>query len=67
MNNYGNFETKERLRRRANLLYRLRRKGINCNTKRRTIYFPYNGKVERYCQIAKLCREFNFTIQLIII
>nr|DAQ10244.1 MAG TPA: hypothetical protein [Caudoviricetes sp.] len=28
-------------KRRANMLYKLRRRGIHCNTKERCIYLPY--------------------------
>ncbi len=54
------------LKRRANLLYRLRKKGVRCGTKEKTIYFPYGGEPEKVAQITKLCREYNFIVQLII-
>jgi len=54
-------------KRRANLLYNLRRKGVECDTRRQTIYLPYQADYTRYCQIAKLCKEFHFNIQRMII
>lgn len=30
----------DKKKRRANILYRLRKKGVRCNTKEREIYFP---------------------------
>ena len=56
----------KRLKRRANLLYRLRKKGIRCNTKAREIYFAYNKDPRKVIQIRRLCKEFNFNVQLTI-
>ncbi len=53
-------------KRRANLLYRLRRKGVECNTKERCIFLPYGEKPQDYAQIPPLCREFHFYVQFII-
>lgn len=53
-------------KRRANLLYRLRRKGIEVNTKKRTIFIPYGQQFSQYIQAVRLCREFYFNIQYII-
>lgn len=53
-------------KRRANLLYKLRRKGIEVSTKKRTIFIPYGQHFSRYVQAVKLYKEFNFTIQYII-
>ena len=53
-------------KRRANLLYKLRRKGIEADTKQRVIFIPYGEEPQRYIQAVRLCREFNFCIQLII-
>lgn len=54
-------------KRRANLLYKLRRHGVECNTKHRVIFLPYGDAPERHPQIPRLCLEFHFNIQYIII
>ena len=56
----------KRLKRRANLLYRLRKKGVRCDTKAREIYFAYNKDPMKVIQIKRLCKEYYFNIQLII-
>ncbi len=53
-------------KRRANLLYKLRRKGIEDNTKQRVIFIPYGQQPQKYIQALRLCREFHFNIQYII-
>lgn len=53
-------------KRRANLLYKLRRRGIRCGTKQRCIYLPYMESPKKYPQIPRLCREFHFYVQFII-
>ena len=53
-------------KRRANLLYKLRRRGIQCDTKQRCIYLPYMEQLQNYPQIPRLCREFHFYVQYII-
>lgn len=55
------------LSRRANLLRGLRRKGISCNTRLRTIYIPYGTDPHDYPQAMKLAREFHFGIQFVIV
>lgn len=49
---------------RDNLLYRLRKKGVQANTRERTIFFGVGGVEIR--QIIRLCREFHFNVQLVI-
>ncbi len=53
------------LKRRANLLYRLRKKGFKCVTKERMVFFPY-GEKDPFTikQIAELCSEYHFKVQL---
>lgn len=51
----------------ANILYRLRKKGVRCNTKEREIYFPYGKEPMRVVQIRRLCNEFNFRVQFEIV
>ena len=49
---------------RNNLLYRLRKKGVRVRTRERTIYFAYDGEPLKIIQVKRLCREFNFYVQL---
>lgn len=54
-------------KRRDNLLYRIRRKGIEADTKLRVIFIPYGVAPPRnHIQAVRLCQEFNFNIQFII-
>lgn len=53
-------------RHRANLLYRLRRKGIEVDTRQHTIFIPYGDEPRRYIQVRRLCREFYFSVQFVI-
>ncbi len=48
------------------MLYKLRRRGIRCDTKQRCIYLPYMEQPYNYPQIPRLCREFRFYVQFII-
>lgn len=50
---------------RDNLLYRLRKKGVRVQTKERTIYFVFDGKPFQIVRVQRLCREFNFHVQLV--
>lgn len=54
-------------KRRANLLYRLRKKGVACNTKQQTIFIPFEEDPFHHIQAKRLCEEFHFSIQLILI
>lgn len=51
------------IKRRTNLLYNLRKKGVRCLTKERIIFFPYNQNPNEIKQIRCLCREYNFYVQ----
>ncbi len=53
-------------KRRANLLYKLRRKGIEADTKQRVIFIPYGEEPYKHIQVTRLCKEFHFYIQYII-
>ena len=53
-------------KRRANLLYKLRRKGIKADTVQRVIFIPYGEDPYRHIQAVRLCREYYFDIQFII-
>jgi hypothetical protein len=41
-------------KRRANLLYKLRRKGIEADTKQRVIFIPYGEEPRQYVQAVRL-------------
>ena len=56
----------KRLKRRANLLYRLRKKGVRCDTKARVICLAYDKDPMKVIQIRRLCKEYNFNVQLTI-
>lgn len=54
------------LKRRAGLLYRLRKKGIRCLTRQRTIFYPYGRDPNEVLQIRRLREEYDFTVQFTI-
>jgi hypothetical protein len=55
------------LKRRANLIYRLRRHGVMVHTKQRVIFMPYGDSgVWKYPQVERLQLEYAFLIQLVI-
>jgi len=56
-------QQEKKLKRRAGILYRLRKKGVRCDTRTRTIFFPAGGDIESVCQIRTLRREFGFVVQ----
>lgn len=58
--------TDKKKMRRKNLLYRLRRKGVRCDTRSRVIEFPYGEDPGRVPQIRRLVKEYRFNIQFII-
>ena len=51
---------------RDNLLYRLRKKGVQANTREHTIFLGMGGEPFEVRQIRRLCREFHFNVQLVI-
>ena len=51
------------LKRRANLLYQLRRKGVRCDTGLKLIFIPYESNPFRHPQVMPLCKEYHFNIQ----
>lgn len=57
----------KKLKRRANLLYRLRKKGVRCNTRGREISFPYGENPDNVVQIRRLREEYNFSVQFEIV
>lgn len=54
-------------KRRANLLYKLRRHGITVDTKQRVIFIPYGDSPWRFPQVRRLNQEYYFNIQFIIL
>ena len=55
---------KKQLRRRAYLLYKLRKKGIRCLTRQFTIFYPYGKDPEAMAEIVHLRKECNFSVQV---
>lgn len=55
--------SKKQLRRRAYLLYRLRKQGIRCLTRCRTIFYLYGEDPKSVPQICSLISEFHFHVQ----
>ncbi len=53
--------------RRKNLLYKLRRKGVRCSTKERTIFYPYGSDPYAVVQIRRLFEEYGFKVQFEIV
>lgn len=53
--------------RRKNLLYKLRRKGVRCDTKGRCIEYPYGAEPRDVPQIRRLMDEYKFNIQFVIV
>ena len=58
--------TVKKTKRRTNMLYKLRKKGVRCNTRERCIFIPYKEDPWEIVQVRRLCSEFNFNVQLII-
>lgn len=54
-------------KRRSNILYKLRKKGVRVDTKQRTIFFPYGEDPSQMIQIGRLRREYHFNVQFEII
>ena len=55
---------KKKLKRRSNMLYRLRKKDVVCNTRQKTIYMPYEQIIPDIIELKRLREEFHFFIQL---
>ena len=54
---------RKKLKRRANILYRLRKKDVSVNTRTRTIFYKYGENPDAVLQIRQLREEFNFNVQ----
>lgn len=59
--------SKKQLRRRAYLLYKLRKKGIRCLTRQFTIFYPYGKDPDTIAEIGYLRKEFHFAVQFEIV
>lgn len=59
-------EAKTTRKRRDNLLYKLRKKGVEVDVKQRTIFIPYGENPDKAVQVGRLRREFYFEVQFII-
>lgn len=59
--------SKEQAKRRANLLYRLRQKGVRCLTEDFTIFFPYGEYPNVISKIRSHRKEYNFSVQFEIV
>jgi hypothetical protein len=53
-------------KRRSNILYKLRRKGIKVILKEKEIECPYGQNITNIPQVKHLCEELDFHIQLIL-
>lgn len=57
---------KQRLKRRANILYRLRKKGIRADTKQRIVFCAAGKDITNIVQVKRLRQEFHFNTQIVI-
>lgn len=53
-------------KRRSNILYKLRKKGVAADTKARTIELPYGSDPDSIIQVKRLRREYRFNVQFYI-
>lgn len=53
-------------KRRSNILYKLRKKGVVADTKARTIELPYGSDPDAIIQVRRLRREYRFNVQFYI-
>ncbi len=53
----------KKYKRKSNILYRLRKNGIRCITRERTIFYPFGKNPYEILQIRQLLTEFNFVVQ----
>ena len=53
-------------KRRSNILYKLRKKGVVADTKARTIELPYGSDPDEIIQVKRLRREYRFNVQFYI-
>jgi len=53
----------KQLKRRANILYRLRKKNVVCDRKRRTVFLPVGTDPDSYIQLIRLRKKYGFHVQ----
>ena len=53
-------------KRRSNILYKLRKKGVVADTKARTIELPYGSDPDKIIQVRRLRRKYRFNVQFYI-
>ena len=58
---------KKKARRRTNIIYKLRKKGVRVDTRRHTIECAAGEDSSAIVQVQRLRREYNFYIQITII
>lgn len=54
-------------KRRSNILYKLRKKGVEVDTRTRTIFIPYGDDPYKAVQVRRLRKEYYFEIQYVLI
>lgn len=59
--------SKEQAKRRNSLLYQLNQKGIRYLTQEFTIFYPYGEDPDAVSEICNLRKEFNFSVQFVIV
>ena len=55
------------LKRRSNILYKLRKKGVRVCTKTRTIFIAYGEYPNKAVQVGRLRTEYGFNVQFEIV
>ena len=60
-------EGKEQDKSRKKLLYQLNQKDIRCLTQEFTIFYPYGEDPDTVPEICNLRKEFNFSVQFVIV
>lgn len=55
--------SKKQIRRRDYLLSRVRKQGIRCLTRAKTIFYPYGEDPANVPDISRLMSEFKFCVQ----
>jgi hypothetical protein len=55
--------SKKELKRRSNILYRLRKKGVRVLTEDRTIFYPGGCNPYSVLQVRQLTSEYKFKVQ----
>ncbi len=59
-------DEKTKRKRRDNILYKLRKKGVEVDVKQRTIFIPCGENPSKVVQVGRLRKEFYFEVPFII-